>query len=91
MSKEEETKRKPIPQIEKGGLKHLIFQVITFTVAALIIFPLGDWLWDLLFTHNGFSFSVGAHIVEPIAFGLCAGLVFWLIDRHSTKSVKKKK
>ena len=90
MSKDEEPKKKPIPQIEKGSFKHLIVQVIVFTVAALIIFPIGDWLWDLIFTHNGFEFSVGEHILEPIIFGVIMGTVFWYFDRRSMKSTKKK-
>jgi hypothetical protein len=89
MSKDEEAK-KPIPQIERGSFKHLIFQMIAFTVAALIIFPLGDWLWDLIFTHKGFEFSVGQHIIEPIVFGVVAGLVFWFFDRRAMKTAKKK-
>ena len=89
MSKNETTKKKSVPQIEKGSFKHWIVQVIIFVVTALIIFPLGDWLMGLIFTDTKFEFSVVAHILEPIIFGIAMGTIFWLFDRASAKKAKK--
>ena len=74
-------------KIEKGSILSLVIHIVSTIIAGMVIFPLLDFLIDLVFTHNRFIYSFQSYIIDPIVFGLLLGLVFWVLER---KSVKKK-
>lgn len=76
-------------KIEKGSVPSLLIQIVAFIVAAIIIWPLMDMFICAIFTHSDFVYSVQAHIIEPIIFGIIAGIVFWTIDKISMKKKQK--
>ncbi len=72
-------------QIEKGSISALVIHVIVFGIIAIIVWPILDLLYDVIFTHSGFVYSVEEHVVKPMIFGCIAGIVFWAIDRVAMK------
>ncbi len=75
--------------IEKGSVQHLIIQIISIIIAGLIIFPLCDFLFCKILQNTNFVYSVNDHIIEPIIFGVIAGLIFWTLDKKSVKKAQK--
>ena len=76
--------------IEKGSIKHLIIQILASIVAALIIFPLVDFISCKIFQNAEFVYTVNDYIIEPIIIGIVLGLVFWALDRRSIKKPNHK-
>ena len=72
-------------KIEKGSISALVIQVVAFAIGAMIIWPIFDLLYDLIFTHSGFVYSAEEHIVKPMIFGCIAGVVFWVVDKVAGK------
>lgn len=78
-------------KIKKGSIPALFIEIAALIVAALIIWPLLDMLFNAVFTHSEFHYSVTAHVVEPIIFGIIGGFIFWIFDRISIKKASSKK
>lgn len=76
-------------KIEKGSFVELVVLIVSISIAGIIIWPILDILFDAVFTHSGFVYSVQDHVVEPIVFGCIVGLVFWTIDVIAVKKKKK--
>ena len=74
--------------IEKGSIKHLIIQIIASIIAALIIFPLVDFISCKIFQNSEFVYTFKDYVIEPIIAGVLLGLVLWALDKRSTKKSK---
>ena len=68
--------------IERGSIKHLVTQIVSLIIAAMIIYPLFDFIWCKLINHTTFSYSVFDHIIEPIIFGVICGTVMWILEKR---------
>lgn len=68
-------------KIEKGTIKELIIQIIVYIVAAMIIWPLLDFIIDILIRKREFIYSINNHIIEPIIFGIIYGFIMWIIGK----------
>ena len=71
-------------KIEKGTILSLFVNIISLIVAAMIIWPLLDRLFD----GDKFKYTVYEYIVLPAIFGVIAGIIFWLFERR--KIIKEK-
>ena len=69
-------------KIEKKSPLYLVLVIITTILAAMIIFPLLDFLWSKFITRSEFNYSIMKHIIDPIIFGCIFGLITWIIDRR---------
>ena len=69
---------------DKNSIKYLILEIVSISVAGIILWPLLDLLYHNIITHSPFTYSVFDHIVEPIIFGCIAGLVFWLFSKKKS-------
>lgn len=74
--------------IKKGSIKHLIIQIIASIIAALIIFPLVDFISCKIFQNSEFVYTFKDYVIEPIIAGVLLGLVLWALDKHSVKKSK---
>ena len=74
--------------IEKGSIKHLIIQIIASIIAALIIFPLVDFISCKIFQNSEFVYTFKDYVIEPIIAGVLLGLVLWALDKRSVKKTK---
>ena len=72
-------------KIEKGSIVSLIIQMVACAIVAMIIWPLLDLLYDAIFTHSGFAYSVEEHLAKPMIFGCIAGVVFWAVEKVTGK------
>ena len=63
-------------KIEKGSIASLIIQVVACAIGAMIIWPILDLLYDAIFTHSGFVYSIEEHMTKPMIFGCIAGVLF---------------
>ena len=77
-------------KIEKTSIKYLILSIIAISIAGVILWPLLDLLFHAIFTHSEFVYSPMGHIVEPIIFGIIAGIIFWIFDRRASRKNQKK-
>ena len=68
-------------KIEKGTIKELIIQIIVYIAAAMIIWPLLDFIIDILIRKREFVYSINNHIIEPIIFGIIYGFIMWIIGK----------
>ena len=68
-------------KIDKGSIKYLILEIVSISIAGIILWPLLDLIYHNVITHSPFTYSVFEHIVEPILFGCIMGTVFWLFDK----------
>ena len=73
-------------KIEKGSVAYLFIEMISISIAGIILWPLLDYLYQTFITHSPFVYSAFEHIAEPIIFGCIMGLVFWFFDRKKAKS-----
>lgn len=74
--------------IKKGSIKHLIIQIIASIIAALIIFPLVDFISCKIFQNSEFVYTFKDYVIEPIIAGVLLGLVLWALDKRSAKKSK---
>lgn len=75
-------KRMDMAKIEKGSITHLFLEIITVSVAGIILWPLLDLLYHQFITNSPFNYSVFEHVVEPIIFGCIFGLLSWVINKR---------
>ena len=68
-------------KIEKNSIKYLILDVVSISVAGIILWPILDLLYHNLITNSPFTYSVFEHVVEPIIFGCIMGIMYWSFDR----------
>lgn len=78
-------------KIEKNSIGYLILLIIAISVAGIIIWPLLDLLFHAVFTQSEFVYSPTEHIIEPIIFGIIAGVVFWIFDKKADAKNQRKK
>lgn len=71
--------------IKKSSVKYLILEIVSISIAGIILWPLLDYLYHTLLTQSPFNYSVFNHIVEPIIFGCVVGTVYWLFDRKKSQ------
>lgn len=67
--------------IEKNSIKYLILEMVSISIAGIILWPILDYLYHSIITNSTFVYSAYDHIVKPIIFGSIIGFVFWLFDR----------
>ena len=53
--------------------------MVACAIGAMIIWPILDLLYDAIFTHSGFVYSIEEHMTKPMIFGCIAGVVFWMV------------
>lgn len=76
-------------KIKSTSIAFLFIQIIALIVAAMIIWPLLDMFLCNVFTNSEFHYSVFEHVVEPIIFGVIAGIIFWIINIITEKRKAK--
>ena len=74
-------------KIEKGTILSLFVNIISLIVAAMIIWPLLDRLFD----GDKFKYTVYEYIVLPAIFGVIAGIIFWLFERRKIRKEQNNK
>lgn len=77
-------------KIKKGSIAGLVLYVVGTSIAGIILWPILDFLFDTIFTHSEFVYSVQGHVIEPIIFGCVAGLIFWIFDVIAVKKQGEK-
>lgn len=71
--------------VEKGSIKSLALLTSTIALCGIIIFPLFDLIYDSFLTHTKFVYTINDHIVDPIIYGVVAGIILWIIERKKAK------
>ncbi len=74
-------------KIEKGTILSLFVNIISLIVAAMIIWPLLDRLFD----GDKFKYTVYEYVVLPAIFGVIAGIIFWLFERRKIRKEQNNK
>ena len=62
-------------KIENPIMQAVAFFLVT-ALAAIILWPLFDFLWGLLITHSEFEYSVSEYILSPLLFAFVFTIVF---------------
>ena len=75
--------------LDDPKVQTLVF-FVTILVLCLILWPLLDFLSCLIFTHSSFTFSVGSHILEPVAFSALMTLIFFIVPTYRKAKAEKK-
>jgi uncharacterized RDD family membrane protein YckC len=77
-------------EIKNPVLAFFVYLAVT-CIAAIVIWPLLDFLWCAIFTHTDFNYSVNEHLLEPLIFSLIFTLIFYLppLIKLSRKKSKK--
>lgn len=68
----------------------VLLYAVVFTLMAMVIFPLFDFIIAKLFTHGEFHYTAKSYILEPAIFGVVFGIVWTVIDRKKENKNKKK-
>ena len=80
-----------LDNIRKNRIKSSITIAIVTFVAAMIIWPLRDLLWNSVISHNNFVYNIKDYIIEPIIFAIIFGVISYFIWKPETKFEKKSK
>jgi hypothetical protein len=75
-------------KLEENKVLYVIVQCLVMTVMAMIIWPLFDLFFCKVIDHTKFTYSLLDHVIEPIIFGIIAGIVFSLIEFRKNKKNK---
>ncbi len=59
--------------------KFILVNFVIGTVTAMIIYPAVDYIISLM-RKNTFTYTVSEHIVSPLIFGICYGVINYFIN-----------
>ena len=68
--------------IEKGSIKHLVVLVIAYIILGLILYPVLDFIYCKLITHNEFIYSVQADVIKPVTICFVMGMCSWVAEKN---------
>ena len=74
-----------LKNIERGSIKHLLLLILSYTITAIIVFPLFDLILFKFITHTSFEYTVYEYIIKPLIFGIILGTIMWVIDNKKRK------
>lgn len=74
--------------MEKLKNNKFLYNFITETLLALVIFPLIDMFFRVVIDKKEFIYSVNDHIFGPIMFGFFFALFTMILDKISPKKNK---
>lgn len=72
-------------KIDENIILYILVQFIVMTVAAMIIWPLFDILYDKVITNSTFHYSVTNHIIRPIIFGAIIAVIQGILKKRNDK------
>ena len=67
-------------KIEENKVLYIIIQCLVMIVMAMIIWPLFDFFFCKVIEHTKFTYSLLNHVIEPIIFGVIAGVVLGILE-----------
>lgn len=67
-------------EIKKGSLIHLVLNIIIYSLCAIIVWPIMEYLFCTLIEKKQFVYTVQKFIIEPAIYGVILGIVFWIFD-----------
>jgi len=75
---------------EDRGLKFYLIELVAVFIAAIIIWPVFDIIYNAVFTHSEFVYDVHQYIIQPLIFAVIFAIVSYLVDLIWAKIKKSK-
>lgn len=70
-------------KIENNLVLYWLFNFVCMMIAAMIIFPLLDILWDKFISHSIFKYNIQDYIIEPIIFAAIISTIYTFLKKKS--------
>lgn len=94
-SKNDKTKKSSIELVfapdKPGTFKLYFIQFIAIFIAAVVLWPIFDIIYNAVFTHSAFVYTAHQYILQPLIFAIIFAIISYLIDliRFKIKQSKK--
>lgn len=76
---------------EPGTFKLYLVQFLAVFIAAIILWPIFDIIYNAVFTHTAFVYTAHQYILQPLIFAIIFTIISYLIDFIRFKIKKSKK